>query len=177
MSIDQILSNISHELERLMMIDFGYPLGQNSVLPPSSKNEHDAKALHFSKYHGLYDFHRLSGGIDAPDLGNGVFIHSATRIRLGREREDPLSVTGVIDGQVYAIGSNGGGAWFLLHQKSAKIYIVREAAIYNQVLECEPYNLISQFISFDEFLNCILREACAFINDSPDFAYNIILKC
>lgn len=77
-------SRLSAEFERGFEARFGYPPGENRVLAAEGVVSGDLEELaKLGVPTGLLDFYACVREVSLPDLGNGVFVHSARQVIAG----------------------------------------------------------------------------------------------
>src|SRR5579864_8251169 len=101
-------------LRKFRDLNLGYTQGLNSLRPPAKAAELSILKDRFGRFLSdeLLEFYALADGIDLSDVRIGYFLHPISKI-LDRERMgEPIRVSGLLDGEILVIGSDGGGGKF-----------------------------------------------------------------
>ncbi|MFF3920718.1 hypothetical protein ACFYZB_46505 [Streptomyces sp. NPDC001852] len=102
---------------------YGYPPDDNTVVRATPEIGRLAvAALSAQGVTGdLLDFYTQIEEVSLPDLGNGIFIHSAESVAGGISGNQPTEVVGALNERITVFGSDGGGALIALAASNGRI--------------------------------------------------------
>jgi hypothetical protein len=159
----------------LTTIDLGYPLGDNRVRPaPSVMTRASILERIRELSPSLTDFYVWCDGLSFPDVHNGYFISSADQLL------DNSSSLVRIEGEphdsgipVVAIGSGGGGQRFVVRSDNGEVLILSGGLLENGIFHSDGSNVVEVAPDWNTFLERLICDVEAFINDDHDHIYLI----
>lgn len=159
-------------LKELYEINFGYPLGENKVIPIKFEyNVREVLKANEIDIQALEDLYQVSDGISLPDVQNGYFLKSLSKLIEGTQGKEPVSISGEIEGSILVLGSTGGGQKIALFQKDKSILLLENGLVENGVFHAESHSIKVIAASFEEFLDKLLQDVDAFVTNNPNYIY------
>ncbi|MFI6304944.1 hypothetical protein ACIBCH_23980 [Amycolatopsis thailandensis] len=152
-------SRLSAEFARGFEARFGYPPGENRVFVADGDDSGDLEELaKLGAPAELLDFFVHVREVSLPDLGNGVFVHSARHVLTGLLGALPTRLVGVAEERITVLGSDGGGSLFALSAGGGQVYRLRGGAFLDGAYEAGHQGTTVVANDLREFLDGILRE-------------------
>lgn len=151
-------------------IDFGYPLGENKIVPPNDYIE-QFKAI-AALPPSAVTFYKNCDGVSLPDVQNGYFIHGAEVIALNSS--EPLEIVDVRTQAAIPIlvfGSTGGGGRFAMNLETGEVLLLSDGLVMNRVFEATGANVVCVASDWDEFMERLLDDVEAFVIDKPNHIF------
>lgn len=172
MNIDNWKHSLELLLEKLYEIDFGYPLGENKIIQRNfSCDVSEAMKTYGIDIPLLEEFYLMSDGISLPDIQNGYFLKSLSDFIEGIQGKEPISISGEIKGQILVLGSTGSGQKIVFFKKDKSILLLENELVKHEIFYATNKSIKVIAISFEEFLNKLLQDVDAFVNDIQDHIY------
>ena len=119
----------------------------------------------------LEDLYQELDGVSLPDVQNGYFLKSLSNLIEGIRGKEPVSVSGEIEGSILVFGSTGGGQKIAIFQDDKSILLLENGLVENGVFHAENHSVKIIARSFEGFLDKLLQDVDAFVNDSLDYSY------
>lgn len=117
---------------------FGYPPDGNSVDTAAECEERERLDLDAASG-DLALLYRHVRRLSLPDVGVGLFVHSARQTVAGLRGDLPTRIAGAVDDSVVVFGSDGGGALFALSRTDgATVYRLPPGRVDGQVYHAAP---------------------------------------
>jgi hypothetical protein len=162
------LDSILHELTA---IDFGYPLGENTIIPPRLGATDALAKTGLTKVRGLLDLYSACDGISMPDVHTGYFIKPLRKVLEYDPASEPRTVLLETEIQVLPIGSTGGGDLFVVERESGRVLILPPGPLHEGRYDGRhtKVRVIAEDIS--RFLDRLLDDAAAFVRDERGHQY------
>jgi len=163
-------------LTELRQIDFGYPLGENVIRPPSPSLEPERVRSGLPPHirHQLIKFYKCSDGLSWPDVRNGLFIESFDRLVTAGERGEPdeLFVRGSTERRgIIVFGTDGGGGRFCIDQTTGRILHVAGGEVLEKRLEVDSGQVSGVADDFVGFLVRLQGDLRAFVEDDREHQF------
>ncbi|MGW1916964.1 hypothetical protein ACWCQS_41370 [Streptomyces sp. NPDC002076] len=118
---------------------FGYPPGVNALV--SATPQAGEQAVQALSGHGvpedLLQFYARVESVSLPDLGNGIYIHSADSVADGMAGNQPTEVVGDVTARVVVFGSDGGGGLVAMTVPDGRILMLRDGVLLGPRYEVE----------------------------------------
>jgi hypothetical protein len=139
---------------------FGYPPGENAVFEVTSGQGGDpVHALAAAKApSALIEFYAKVDKVSLPDVGNGLFVHTAEAVADGLKGEQPTEMVGSFHDSIVVFGSDGGGCLFALNSLGDKVYRLGGGSLVGSVYDVDEPNASVIATGFQEFLDYLRRE-------------------
>jgi len=170
-SIAQTLRRLATTLGELDLIDFGYPLGENTISPPRS----DAIALlaesGLSAVKGLAELYSACDGISMPDVHNGYFIDPLWRILNNDPSSAPRTVLQETEISAVTLGSTGGGGLFVADRQGGRIFHLPPGPLHDGRYDGRQANVRVVAEDISQFLDLIVDDAEAFVRHDQGHRY------
>lgn len=159
------MSKLAFKFMRDFEGSFGYPPGENVLLEASP--ERGAEAVQALSSIGaprdLLDFYARVEEVSMPDVGNGLFVHSAQAVVGGAVNGgQPTEVVGAVDDTIVVFGSDGGGGLFALSRGGDKVYHLSGGSLVGSIYEANDAGgrvVANEFWGFLKYLYRELSEA------------------
>ncbi|MEU4625195.1 hypothetical protein AB0G04_35130 [Actinoplanes sp. NPDC023801] len=96
--------------------DYGYAAGANEARWATAADRIDAERYGRDPLASepMADFYKVVAGVSLPDVGNGIFIHSAASVLALRDETGYVFLPEADDPHGLLIGSTGGGTQFVM---------------------------------------------------------------
>jgi hypothetical protein len=167
MSARSWLQRVQGLLDELKGIDFGYPLGVNSILAPPTPGALDERLVSagLESIGPVREFYSCCDGISLPDVHIGYFIKPSAKLPASRPDSEPNTITGPIAGKVVTIGSTGGGDLFALRLPESDVLYLPPGPLRDGTYDDSGANVRRLAPDFCAFLELLLGDIEAFVKD------------
>jgi hypothetical protein len=117
----------------------------------------------------LFSFYKECRRLMLPEVGNGYFIHSIDFIDEIIFISEPFCFSAII------FGADGGGGFFAqkILSDSSEIYYLSDGVVNDSVFESDMAVVKKISNSFSEFLELLILDFIAFLNNDKDWKYII----
>jgi len=175
MHLSEWLRTMQCLLNELATIDFGYPMGQNIVVPPLDSVSADQLVAQagLSSQRQIVEFYGVCGGLSLPAVHNGYFLQGLSLIADERRKDQPALGTGPLGGSIVTLGSDGGGGQFALRRRERDMLHLPPGRIPAGVYEGDSVAVKPVAPDFFCFLDRILSDVRAFVRDTPGHRFMI----
>jgi hypothetical protein len=162
-SLDRWVNGVSKLASRLMSefeVRYGYPPGENALLKATP--EDGAEAVRVLALAGipreLLEFYSRVEEVSLPDVGNGMFVHSAQAVVEGVAGDQPTEVVGAVQDTITVFASDGGGGLFALNRAGEKVYRLSGGALIGPTYDVDDDGVQVISSGFSGFLEYLYRE-------------------
>lgn len=171
MSITGKLRRLDSILRELAAIDFGYPLGENTVTPPIPAAADALVEAGLDRIRWLSDLYSACDGISMPDINNGYFIkplHKVLKYDLASEPKTVLLDTEI---SVLSLGSTGGGSLFVVEREIGRVLLLPPGPLHEGHYDGRhtKAGVVAEDISL--FLDRLIDDAAAFVREEHGHQY------
>jgi len=153
-----VVSKLISKMMKDFETSFGYPPGENVLLV--ADRERGAAAVQALASAGaprdLLDFYSWVEEVSLPDVGNGIFVHSAQAVIDGVANGQPTEVVGAVEDTTMVFGSDGGGGLFALNQAGDRVYRLSGGALIGSTYDVDDSGvqvISNRFWGFLEYVH------------------------
>ncbi|HEX4614157.1 MAG TPA: hypothetical protein VH092_38595 [Urbifossiella sp.] len=171
MSIPQQLQRLDSILRELAEIDFGYPLGENTIAPPLSGAAVALSEAGLSRVGGLSDLYSACDGISMPDVHSGYFIKPLRKVLKYDISSEPRAVLLESESPVLPLGSTGGGSLFVVEQDGGRVLLLPPGPLHEGLYDGRHTNARVVAEDIPHFLGKVIDDAAAFVRDERGHRY------
>jgi hypothetical protein len=177
MDMDNWLDEFQSLLGQFKAMERRFSLDINEILPVQGKFEVlDRLVQDFNLSEEFRDFYRKCGGITLTNIWNGYWIFGFEENLHRHEVGEPTRVVGIsLEVDVLVFGGNGGGGRFAIETSGSGrvLYLPSDGRVefsnWSSDEElCQPQILSN---TFEEFLNRLLGDVRAEVNQTPGWEY------
>lgn len=154
----QRMSFLSAEFERGFEARCGYPPGGNQVVLAYEAPGGSRLLADLGRATELVDFYAVVREVSLPDLGNGIFVHSAREVLAGLRGAMPTLLGGATEDSIIVFGSDGGGALFALSTSGRGVYRLRGGAVLAGTYDADQAEVATVAPDLRRFLDTVLAE-------------------
>lgn len=173
MSIIQQLRRLDSMLGELATIDFGYPLGDNRIVPPSNGAAAALSQAGLAGIGGLSDLFSACDGIRMPDVHNGYFIYDHERVCLHYTDSDPncIVLADNRETEVLTIGQDGGGNHLAVDRKRGRVFFLPMGPLHDGRYDGRHTNVRIVAEGIPQLLDKLVEDVAAFVRDEQGHRY------
>lgn len=157
-------------LAELKQKDFGFPIGNNRILPakPAVEVHRVIGEIGVEPDPSIVEFYTRCDGVSLPGVQNGYFVHSLDNLTA---RKPPHHVTGEFEADVVIVGSTGGGQLFALRKGQMNVLFLPHGLVNNGVYDgtSAPVRILAD--SFAELLDRLLVDVEAFLRSTRNHEF------
>ncbi len=171
MSIKEKLRRLDSILRELTAIDFGYPLGENTVTPPDPVAADALAEAGLDGIKGLSDLYSACNGISMPDVHTGYFIKPLRKVLEYDLTSEPKTVileTGI---PVLSLGSTGGGSLFVAEREGGRVLLLPPGPLHEGRYDGRHTKVGVVAEDIPLFLDRLIDDAAAFVSDEHGHRY------
>ncbi len=160
-------------LDELSKIDFGYPLGTNAIRsvarPDTVADVLTAAGECAVKW--LVPLYSACDGLSFPDVHVGYFIKPLQRVISFDRSSEPDTLLLDREIAVLPVGSTGGGGLFVVRCEDGCVLLLPPGPMKNGRYEGTKAKVKEVAKTVPEFLELLLADLRAFVNDDRQHAY------
>ena len=172
MKANEILGQMTHFLDELKTIDFGYPLGDNSIRVVKRTDQFMATLSQggVCAVKWLHDLYSVCDGLNLPDIHVGYFLKPLNRVVAFERSSEPDTVLLDCEIHVLPIGSTGGGL-FVVDCDKGCVLLLSPGLLVNGRYDGRNSKVTVIATSVIHFLELLLGDLKAFVNDDSSHTY------
>lgn len=168
MAAQSWLKHVRHLLMEMKVIDFGYPLGTNTVLSPQPSGKVDETLAIIGLSSAPWrEFYSCCDGLCLPDVHVGYFVKPLATLLVSRRDSDPSELAGLVNARVLTFGSTGGGGLFVLRLPGEDVLYLPPGPLHNGVYDSSNGQVSVLAPDFPTFLDVLLKDIEAFVRSKP----------
>lgn len=171
MSITRKLRRLAAILDELAVIDFGYPLGENTISPPRPEAIALLAEAGLAGVEGLAVLYTACDGISMPDVHTGYFIKPLLRVLNHDPSSEPLTVLLEAEIPVVPLGSTGGGSLFVAERQGGRILYLPPGPLHGGCYDGRRTNVRVVAEGISHFLDLVIDDAGAFVRGERGHRY------
>ncbi|WZO98751.1 hypothetical protein EP7_000339 [Isosphaeraceae bacterium EP7] len=171
MSITQKIRRLATILDELATIDFGYPLGENTISPPRPGTIALLAEAGLSGVGGLADLYSACDGISMPDVHTGYFIKPLPGVLNYDPSSEPLAILLEAEIPVVPLGSTGGGGLFMAERQGGRVLHLPPGPLHSGCYDGRQANVRVVAEDIYHFLDLVIDDAEAFVRDDQRHRY------
>ena len=171
MSITQKLRRLAAILDELTVIDFGYPLGENTISPPRPEAIAALTKAGLSGIEGLTALYSACDRISMPDVYTGYFIKPLRRVLMYDPSSEPLTILLESEIPVLPLGSTGGGSLFVAERQGGRVLYLPPGPLYEGRYDGRQTSVRVVGEDIPHFLELVIDDAEAFVRNVQGHRY------
>jgi len=168
------LEHMKTLIQKLNLLDLGYPQGDHTVHPPNEALLQEMITdSRIDRDSPLVEFYTHCDGVDLPDVHNGYFIHRLELITRSLVNGEPTRVqNNTSTSNILVFGSDGGGGRFaIVTDAPHEILYLPTGAVHDAIFDCTTVPCTVLSADFMGFLKRLLADVEAFIERRDDWDY------
>lgn len=168
MTIKESVSELRSLRDELMKINFGYPLGDNSVYPLTGVDRSSIvleRIANTTAKEQLMALYAECDGFSFPDVHVGYFIKPSAKLDSFDRSSEPDTL--ILDDihSVLPVGSTGGGSLFVVDCETGQVMLLPPGLLHNGQYNGRGLNVREVANSVEKFLERLVSDVRAFVND------------
>ncbi len=167
-SVNDWFDSLNALLVDMKEIDFGFPVGNNRVLPPGPSDEVPRTLAEVGLEHdpAIIQFYTCCNGICLPGVHNGYFISAIENLSSQNSNNVPRRITGFYEAEVVNFGSTGGGEYFVIRKDAMDVLYLPHGFMEDGVYHGVSGRVAILANDFSGFLERLLLDVQAFVRDT-----------